>query len=223
MNFIYQGIVVLIAYVLLSNLLHRYLFPEPAANPDVYPIVGDVMENHFAKERYIVLKTDKETNGAYAEVELHLEPGGAIPEPHIHPHYDETFTVKQGALTLMIDGAEIKLGPGQSHTVPKGLGHQPFNRSDREFIGIVRVNPPALWALFITQFHGFLTENQEPRTDLEFFLQAMLVTDYFGDTYLASPPIPVQKVLSFMIAPTARLLGYRSWKRENSLKWRQKG
>ncbi|MBM9577383.1 cupin domain-containing protein [Leptospira sp. 201903070] len=212
----------LITYVLLGHLLHRYVFPEPSAISDVYPIVGDTMENRFAKERYIVLKTEKETNGAYAEVELYLEPGGAIPEPHIHPHYDETFTVKQGILTLMIDGVEIKLGPGQSHTVPKGFVHQPFNREGRIFVGIVRVNPPALWALFITQFHGFLTEKQKPRTDLEFFLQAMLVTDFYGDTYLASPPIPVQKVLAFVVAPTARLLGYRSWKKENALKWRQK-
>ncbi|RHX85556.1 cupin domain-containing protein [Leptospira stimsonii] len=214
------GIIVFIGYVLVGNILHLYLFPEQSVVEEAYPIVGDTMVNRFAKERYTVLKTDRETNGRYAEVELHLEPGGAIPEAHIHSNYDETFTVLKGALTLWMDGKEFYLRPGESHTVPKGTPHRPFNREDREFVGIVRVNPPAQWALFITQFHGFLTEKQEPRTNLEFFLQAMLVSSFYGDTYLASPPISVQKVLAFIIAPTSRLLGYKSWKLENSLKWR---
>ncbi|WP_243394719.1 cupin domain-containing protein [Leptospira adleri] len=215
------GMIVLVGYVLVGNILHLYLFPEQQVVKEAYPIVGDTMVNRFAKERYIVLKTDRETNGRYAEVELHLEPGGAIPEAHIHSNYDETFIVLQGELNLVIDGTELHLGPGEAHTVPKGTPHQPFNRGSREFVGIVRVNPPAQWALFITQFHGFLTEKQEPRNDFEFFLQAMLVSGFYGDTYLASPPISVQKALAFIVAPTARLLGYKSWKLENSLKWRR--
>ncbi|WP_232373887.1 cupin domain-containing protein [Leptospira chreensis] len=219
---VYIGITIVIIYVLMGNILHRFVFPEPTIPADVYPIIGDTMLNPFAKESFVVLKTDKETNGAYAEVEMHLDPGGAVPEPHIHPQYNETFKVVKGELTLVMEGVEHKVGPGQSITVPKGVPHQPFNRENIEFVGNVSVDRPAKWALFITQFHGFLTEKKEPRTNLEFFLQAMLVTDFYEDTYLASPPIPVQKVLSFIVAPTARLLGHQSWKPEISKKWRKK-
>jgi hypothetical protein len=33
-----------------------------------------------------------------------------------------------------------------------------------------------------------------------------------------APSVATQKVISFLIAPTARLLGYRSWYRDYSLK-----
>ncbi len=217
----FAGIIGIFAYVLFGNILHRLVFPEPNPSAEVYPIVGDRIVNQFAGESYTVLKTKAETNGEYSEIELHLDPGGAIPKPHIHPHYEETFTVIRGTLKVIADGIPHILGPGESFTVPRGTAHQPFNNGKTEFVGIVKVNPPAKWDLFISQIHGFFTEKQEPRTDIEFFLQAMLVTAYYEDTYLASPPIPVQKILAFVIAPTARLLGHKSWKREISLKWRQ--
>ncbi|TGM86741.1 cupin domain-containing protein [Leptospira licerasiae] len=208
----------ILAYIFLGSLLHHMIFPEPAPPSDLYPMQGDTIINNFASEKVIFLKTD---SSEFSEAELFLKPGGAIPKPHIHPNYDETFIVKKGELTVVCDGKTYELKPGESFTIPKGTAHQPFNHGSLELNAIVRVKPSGKWALFLTQIHGFFTENETPRNDFSFFLQAMLVTGYYDDTYLASPPVSVQKILSFLISPTARLLGFRSWKREYSMKWRK--
>jgi hypothetical protein len=72
----------------------------------------------------------------------------------------------------------------------------------------------------LAQVHGFLTEKATPRTEWEWFMQAMLYSAYYG-TYLAQPPVTVQKLLSFLVSPTARLLGYRSWYPAYSQKWKR--
>ncbi|TGL62055.1 cupin domain-containing protein [Leptospira sarikeiensis] len=206
-------------YLLSGVLLHHYIFPEPLPPSELYPKPSDTILNPFASEKVIFIETDSKK---YSEAELFLQPGGAIPKPHIHPNYDETFTVKKGKLTVMSGGVTYELGPGESFTVPKGTPHQPFNHGEEELNAIVKVNPSEKWAFFLTQIHGFFTEKETPRNNIAFFLQAMLVTGYYEDTYLASPPVEVQKILSFLISPTARLFGFRSWKKEYALKWKKK-
>jgi hypothetical protein len=84
------------------------------------------------------------------------------------------------------------------------------------------VLPPAgKHDLMLAQTHGFLTAKETPRSKGEFFLQAMLFVDYYG-TYTADMPVPVQKTLSYLISPTARLMGYRTCTPEFSLKWKKK-
>ncbi|MGJ4788258.1 cupin domain-containing protein [Leptospira koniambonensis] len=214
-KFLLYGI---LAYILIGSLLHHIIFPEASPPQELYPIPGDTIVNNFASEKVIFLKTNSEE---FSEAELFLQPGGAIPKPHIHPNYDETFIVKRGRLNLICDGKTYELKPGESFTIPKGTAHQPFNHGSEELNAIVRVNPSGKWSFFLTQIHGFFTEQETPRTDLSFFLQAMLVTGYYDDTYLASPSVSVQKILSFIISPTARLFGFKSWKKEYALKWRK--
>lgn len=145
-----------------------------------------------------------------------------MPKPHIHLYQDETFVIVSGELTLMENGREFVLGPGASHTIAKGVPHQPFNRGDEPVIARVRITPAGRMDLMLAQVHGFLTEKATPRNEWEWFMQAMLYSAYYG-TYLARPPVAVQKVLSFLVAPTARLLGYRSWYPAYSQKWKQAG
>lgn len=207
----------LLAYVLIGNVFHHVISPESVPGADMYPVSGDVIVNPFAGERILFRKAGIETNGAYSEREMTLQPHGAVPQPHIHALYDENFTVLRGRLTIVVAGAAHEFGPGQSLTIPRGVPHQPFNNSDEEVVTINRVTPAEKHDLMLAQVHGFFTEKATPRTD--FFLQAMLYAVYY-DTYLAGMPIPAQKALSFTLAPTARLMGYRSWRREYSLKWK---
>lgn len=205
-------------YILAGVLLHHFIFPEPQPSAELYPLVGDTILNPFASEKVVFIETE---SNEYSEAELFLQPGGAIPKPHIHPHYSETFTVINGKLTVVSGGETHELGPGQSFTIPKGTPHQPFNHGGEELHALVKVSPSAKWAFFLTQIHGFFTEKEEARNNIAFFLQAMLVTGYYEDTYLASPSVEVQKILSFLISPTARLFGFKSWKKEYALKWKK--
>jgi mannose-6-phosphate isomerase-like protein (cupin superfamily) len=205
---------------LVGNLIHRFLIPEPLPEKALFPVSGEEITNPFAQEQIIFLKTGIETEGAYSLREFHLKPGGAVPRAHIHRDYEETFTVVQGELTLIFNGKEHMLHPGDSLTIPRGTAHQPVNRGAEELISINKVAPAAMHDLMLVQTHGFLTEKKQPRSKGAFFLQAMLYVDYYG-TYTADMPIPMQRVLSFLLAPTARLLGYQTWKPEYAKKWKK--
>lgn len=207
-------------YFVMGALLHYWVFPEPSPGPSHQPVAGDEIVNHFSGERLVFLRTGCETGGSYTENELHLQPGGSVPKPHIHLNEDETFEIVIGRLTLIENGKEIVLGPGDSHTIAKGVPHQPFNRGDEPVVARVRITPAGRMDLMLAQVHGFLTEKATPRNEWEWFMQAMLYTAYYG-TYLAKPPVAVQKVLSFLVSPTARLLGYRSWYPAHSQKWKR--
>jgi mannose-6-phosphate isomerase-like protein (cupin superfamily) len=211
---------VLFVYVLAGHLLHRYVIPEPVPNAAMYPVSGDVISNPFAGEKIIFIKSGIETGGAYSLREFHLKPGGAVPRAHIHRDYDETFKVIQGRLTVICNGSEHVLGPGDSLTIPRGTAHQPVNQGHVELVTMNRVSPAAMHDLMLAQTHGFFTEKDCPRSKKEFFLQAMLFVDYYR-TYTADIPIPAQRVLSFLLAPTARLLGYRTWRPQYSKKWKK--
>lgn len=126
----------------------------------------------------------------------------------------------RGTLTLIWNGKERVLNPGDSLTVPGGDSHQPLNNDTTELVTISWVRPAAKHDLMLGQTHGFLTERIIPRSKWEFFLQAMLFVDYYG-TYTAEIPVRVQKILSFLIAPTARLTGYKTWRPEYSMKWKK--
>jgi mannose-6-phosphate isomerase-like protein (cupin superfamily) len=208
-----------VVYVGVGNLIHRYIFPEQEPPLAMYPVAGDSIVNDVAGEKIIFLQTGIETNGAHSVREFHLKPGGAVPRAHIHD-YDETFRVISGKLTLIWNGVEHILSPGDSLTVPAGDPHQPVNRESSELITINRVAPAGKHDLMLMQTHGFLTEKKTPRSKWEFFLQAMLFVDYYG-TYTADLPVGVQKVLSFVIAPSARLAGYKTWRPEYSMRWRR--
>lgn len=200
--------------------LHYWIFPEAMPDSKLLPSAGDVIVNRFAGERTVFTHTAIETDGKFVECVLHLQPGGAIPKSHIHRDQDETFEVQRGRLRLTVNGEEQVLGPGERYTVPMGAAHQPFNAGAEELVATVRLTPAGQADMMLAQVHGFLTEHQTPRGELEWFLQVMLYVRAYH-TYLAEPPIAVQDLLAFMVAPTSRLLGYRSWYPDYSLKWKQ--
>jgi quercetin dioxygenase-like cupin family protein len=43
-------------------------------------------------------------------------------QPHAH-EYDEYMVVLQGSFTLIIDGRETVLGPGDEYFIPRGVAH----------------------------------------------------------------------------------------------------
>ncbi len=63
-----------------------------------------------------------------------LRPGAASALRHWHESEDEFVYVLQGELTLIEDGGETRLGPGEAAGFKAGLsnGHQLVNRTERD-------------------------------------------------------------------------------------------
>lgn len=54
---------------------------------------------------------------------------------HDHPDTDEFFLVLSGELTIQIDGApDVRLGPGEFFTVPRGVRHRPVAEAECEIL-----------------------------------------------------------------------------------------
>jgi quercetin dioxygenase-like cupin family protein len=52
-----------------------------------------------------------------------VAPRGDSPPLHVHRTEDELFLVLEGALTLAIDGAHVRVSAGESALAPKGVPH----------------------------------------------------------------------------------------------------
>ena len=197
-----------VALVIMGTLLHT-LIPEPPIEAESYPAAGDVLVNPGAGER-IVFRTvsDPPRDGATV-IDVFLEPFGAVPLSHVHPDTEETFTVLEGQIRFVQDDQTDTLSAGDSVTVPPGVGHAMSNPDAKAAIVQVTMTPTRGMGLALTQVHGFLGQDPTPNP-VEEFLQMLRFAERY-DVYRADLPVWFQKLGIFMLAPTARLLGFRSF------------
>ena len=60
--------------------------------------------------------------GEVLRIEVVQEPGPIVP-PHVHPAQEERFHVVAGDISLRIGRRRLRLGAGESATVPPGTAH----------------------------------------------------------------------------------------------------
>ncbi len=70
-------------------------------------------------------------------------PAGAAEVRHMHLRSRQFFYVLAGRLTLELDGARHRLGPGEGLEVPPGAAHQALNDSDADVHFLVLSHPPS--------------------------------------------------------------------------------
>lgn len=58
-------------------------------------------------------------------------PPGTFVPPHIHPTQDEFIYMLEGNFDLILDGREVKAGPGDLVRMPMGIPHGIFNKTDQ--------------------------------------------------------------------------------------------
>ena len=63
--------------------------------------------------------------------EVTMQPG-AWAEGHVHPEHEQLFIVLSGTMGLRIEGAELRLGPGEAALVLPGELHENFNTASGE-------------------------------------------------------------------------------------------
>jgi len=190
-----------VLYLGLGALLHHVLFPEDEPPEWANPGPGFVTASPTG-ERFQVIRGAIETGGEFAELHFDIAPGGGAPFAHVHYRFEERFEVLSGSLTALVGDEEKVVSAGETLVVPPGTPHQPFNRGDVEMRSIARVTPPSKLGIFFGQMSGL-----DFKPD---FLQMMLFVEAY-DVYPANPPPTVVRVISFLLAPTARLVGYRSF------------
>lgn len=171
---------------------------------------GDVAENPVTGERVVVRVGTEDSGGALLVAELFVRPGGAVAGEHVHPSIDEWFTVLEGKVGFRLDGLESVAPVGERLHVPPGTAHDWWNAGDGEARVIVEVSPAARFEEAVLNTFGLARDGKTNSKGMPNLLQVALFAREFEDVlYFTRPPRPVQRVLFAVLAPVARLLGYR--------------
>jgi mannose-6-phosphate isomerase-like protein (cupin superfamily) len=130
---------------------------------------------------------------------------------HVHPRQESGAELLSGSLIFEVDGVKRKLAAGESIAIPASTPHRFWNDGDEDahWIGYFR---PALATadffetLFALAAADELDANGMPRP-LQF---AVMVPEFKSEIRPLSPPWPVLRAAAAILAPLARVRGYRA-------------
>ena len=176
---------------------------------------GEVYENPVTGERVVVRVGTEESGGELSIADLYVSPGGAVAGEHVHPNIEETFTVVGGSMGFRLDGHEDVAGAGRRLVVPPGVVHYWWNAGNQEAHVVVELRGDAnLLKGFETMLSTIFGMARDGKTDAKGRpspLQAALLAQEFDDFIrFVKPPRLMQRILFGVLAPIARLLGYRA-------------
>ena len=176
---------------------------------------GDVYENPVTGEWVVVRVGAEESGGELIIADLYVSPGGAVAGEHVHPGIEEVFTVVSGSVGFRLAGRESVAGPGQRLVVPPGVDHYWWNAGVEEAHVVVELRGEARlldgFVAMISNIFGLARDGKTDAKGRPNLLQAALFAREFDDVIrFIEPPRAVQKVLFGILAPVARLIGYRT-------------
>jgi hypothetical protein len=100
--------------------------------------------------------------------------------------------------------------PGDTILAPAGVPHNWWNASDREVVVRVEVRPAARFEACILNAFGLAQDGKVNAKGMPGLLQLAVFAREFDDVIrFTRPPRWVQRLLFGVLAPVARLLGYR--------------
>ncbi len=172
-----------------------------------------VLRNDFNKETFIFTDTDDPAVARFDVVLAAGGSGGGNALVHVHPLAEERFVVTSGRIKVVVDGSESLVGPGEDAIIPRGKPHYFVNAWDGNTAFTVEFRPAQQHLLFFANFARLTAEHPEwftSKGDPDFLLIAASLNTFKDHTYLARPPIIVQKLLFALLAPFARLAGYHT-------------
>ena len=91
------------------------------------------------------LLTADDSSGSIAAFEVTVPGAQRLLAPaHSHDHYEETVYGIDGVLTWTVDGRQIKVGPGQALSIPRGAVHRFDNPGSQDVKALCVITPAAL-------------------------------------------------------------------------------
>jgi quercetin dioxygenase-like cupin family protein len=111
---------------------------------------GTRTEVHLASE---------DTGGAFCLLVDHPPSGWSLP-PHIHTDAAETIHVVAGEFQMEVDGRAIRLGPGETVHVPRGVVHSGANVGSGQGQRVLIFSPAGMERFFLEA--GSATPEQPP-------------------------------------------------------------
>lgn len=174
------------------------------------PEKGQIITNPVTGDSYEFLETAQDTGGAYVTMKATLRSKGQVVPNHFHAFQDETFEVISGQLTFLKEGKTTILSAGEKITLPKNIPHNHYNSHDAEVVYIHSVKPALDFDYLIENLIGLIADGKGKNGKLGLVQELVSVKYLDSKSYLADIPLGVQKFLAGIIAPIARIFGYRA-------------
>lgn len=172
---------------------------------------GDVFNNPVTGESGYIRIGTQETNGQLLVADLRIRPGGAVLGEHYHPTITERFTVVSGQLEYILNKKRGVVKAGETLDLPPGIAHDWWNATDEEVRVIVQIKPALRFEQMINTTFGLAREGKTNKKGMPSMLQlAVIVTEFKDVMRLTNPPVWLQDILFFFIAPIGRLAGYKA-------------
>jgi mannose-6-phosphate isomerase-like protein (cupin superfamily) len=186
--------------------------PDPAAAPDTRPLeLGEVWENPVTLERVVLVEAPWWNDAGRGVADLIALPGARVAGEHLHPGSHESFTVREGELTVMRDGQRSVARGGDRVDIEAGVWHDWWNEGQQDAIVRVEVTPGERFVHMIETLFGLAREGHVNQRGMPHPLQLALIATEFADVIVfRKPPAGIQRVLFGALAPIARRRGYRA-------------
>lgn len=174
---------------------------------------NDLFENTHNGNKLQFLITSAESKGEVVKVKVWTPTGVPMPPEHIHPLQTDSMEIIQGQMRVKIDGHEQVLSAGEKIVVPKNTPHRTWVEGSTELIVIHELRPALnTEAFFETQMalaaQGKSNANGVPKNFLQF---AAILNENYGELFVTTPPVPVQKFVAKVIGGLGKLLGYKGF------------
>lgn len=186
--------------------------PDPDARPDTRPIEpGEVWTNPVTLESAVLVELPWRNDEGRAVADLTALPGARVVGEHLHPALRETFTVREGELTVVRDGQTSVLRAGERAEIEPGVWHDWWNEGDVDAVVRVEITPGERFIHMIETLFGLARGGHVDKRGLPDPLQLALFATEFSDVLVLRRPAPVvQRVVFGALAPIARRRGYRA-------------
>jgi hypothetical protein len=141
-----------------------------------------------------------------------INPPGGTQEPvHVHPVQESGAEVVSGSLVFEVDGERRVIGPGESITIPADTRHRFWNEGEEDAHSVQFFRPALDIAAFFETLFALAQRDALKADGMPPTLQlAVMVPEFGHEIRPASPPWPVLKALTAVLAPIARRRGYRA-------------
>ena len=172
---------------------------------------GDTIVNIRTGQQMTFLKTWAETNGAQLKIECISPVTPEREKLHYHPYQENRFTVTQGQLLFTVDGKEQLATAGDIISIPKKVPHSFYNSGlvdahyVQEFFPALKIDS-LFETFFVLAREGKLNKSGSPNM----FRTALILLQFEKEIRLAHPNWMLQKIIFNLLAPIARLMGYKA-------------
>jgi quercetin dioxygenase-like cupin family protein len=141
-----------------------------------------------------------------------IPPQSIGPPEHIHPNYEETFTVVEGSFVFLLNRKPHVIKQGEKMVVKRGITHT-FKPADKEKMCsfLLEANPPGKLNEVIRTIWGLALEGKtDSKGKPKGILQGIAIgNELKDDTLIASPPLFVQRFMFMLFGKKAARKGFR--------------